>query len=174
MTLEELINPITESQFYDEYWEKRPLIIAGERERFSHLYSSKQMTRLLRYSRPRAPKEMMLAKGGHLWEGDWMQRDGTPRIEKVRAAWGDGYSIIVNGLNKLWEPVAGFAASLQEDLHHPVNVNMYFTPAGSQAIVPHFDIMDVFILQLEGSKIWRVHEPARYLPLPDEQADIPQ
>lgn len=174
MSLAELIYPITPSQFSDDYWEKRPLVVSGEQGRFSNLFSSADIGRLLHYLRPGPPEDLVLIKGSHHYASNWTNPDGSPRLEKVNAAWRDGYTIVVNDLIKLWEPVALFAATLQEDLHHPLNVNMYYTPPGTQAFNPHFDIMDVFVLQLEGSKIWQVREPARNLPLKDEHSDLPQ
>ncbi|MGA9768414.1 MAG: cupin domain-containing protein [Blastocatellia bacterium] len=174
MSLAELIYPITQSQFSDQYWEKRPLTVAGDSKRFSHLFSSADIGRLLHYLRPGPPEDLVLIKGSRHNDSNWTNPDGSPRLEKVSAAFRDGYSIVVNDLGKLWEPVALFAAALQEDLHHPLNVNMYYTPPGTQAFNPHFDIMDVFVLQLEGSKIWEVREPAKELPLKDEHSDLPQ
>lgn len=174
MNLAELIYPITPSQFSDRYWEKRPLIVSGDSSRFSHLFSSTDIGRLLHYLRPGPPEDLVLIKGNRHNDTNWTNPDGSPRLDKVSAAWRDGYTIVVNDLGKLWESVALFAAALQEDLHHPLNVNMYYTPPGTQAFNPHFDIMDVFVLQLEGSKIWEVREPAKELPLPDEHTNLPQ
>ena len=40
-----------------------------------------------------------------------------------------------------------------------VGANVYLTPPGTQGFAPHFDDVDVFILQLEGKKHWRLYEP---------------
>ena len=40
-----------------------------------------------------------------------------------------------------------------------VGTNMYLTPPGTQGFAPHYDDVEVFILQLEGKKHWRVYEP---------------
>lgn len=37
--------------------------------------------------------------------------------------------------------------------------NMYYTPANSQSFAPHYDDVDVFIIQCEGSKRWRLYAP---------------
>jgi hypothetical protein len=174
MSLAELIHPITLSRFLDEHWEKRPVAISGERRRFSHLFSSSDIGRLLQYLKPGPPEDMLLVKGSQHYDGNWTGKSGAPRLDKVRIAWREGYTIVVNDMVSRWEAVARFAAALQADLHHSVNVNLYYTPADVQAFNPHFDIMDVFVLQLEGSKIWEVREPAVLLPLPDEHADLPQ
>eukprot|EP00954_Amorphochlora_amoebiformis_P003993 310054-Amorphochlora_amoeboformis.AAC.1 len=37
--------------------------------------------------------------------------------------------------------------------------NAYLTPSGTQGFAPHFDDVDVYILQLEGRKRWRLYPP---------------
>lgn len=174
MRLEELLHPITPAQFFAEYWEKQPLLIRAERSRFSGLFSSKDLGRLLHYLRPSPPEGMKLIKGGQHYSSNWTTPDGAPRLDAVRAAWREGYTIVVNAMDRLWEPLALLASALQEQLHHPVDINLYFTPPATISASPHFDVMDSFILQVEGSKIWEVHEPVIHLPLPNEQAEIAQ
>ena len=46
--------------------------------------------------------------------------------------------------------------------------NSYLTPRGTQGFSPHYDDVDVFILQTEGRKRWRLYEPldeSQLLPL---------
>ena len=42
-----------------------------------------------------------------------------------------------------------------------VGANVYLTPPGTQGFAPHYDDVDVFLLQLEGKKEWRVYEPPK-------------
>ena len=37
--------------------------------------------------------------------------------------------------------------------------NAYLTPAHCQGFAPHFDDVDAFILQVEGTKRWRLYAP---------------
>jgi lysine-specific demethylase/histidyl-hydroxylase NO66 len=57
------------------------------------------------------------------------------------------------------EPVWKMCASLQEFLGSMVGANVYLTPPGTQGFAPHYDDVEVFILQLEGKKRWRLYEP---------------
>jgi lysine-specific demethylase/histidyl-hydroxylase NO66 len=50
-------------------------------------------------------------------------------------------------------------STLQEFLGSMVGANMYLTPPGTQGFAPHYDDVEVFILQLEGKKRWRLYEP---------------
>ena len=38
--------------------------------------------------------------------------------------------------------------------------NIYWTPKSTQGFAPHYDDVDVFIMQIEGKKRWFVYEPA--------------
>ena len=40
----------------------------------------------------------------------------------------------------------------------------YLTPPGTQGFAPHWDDIEVFILQLEGKKHWKLYSP-RYCQL---------
>jgi hypothetical protein len=46
-----------------------------------------------------------------------------------------------------------------------VQINAYITPAGSQGFSAHYDVHDVFVLQVAGEKHWTVHEPVHVDPL---------
>ncbi|TKR70129.1 hypothetical protein L596_022189 [Steinernema carpocapsae] len=48
---------------------------------------------------------------------------------------------------------------LQELFGSFVGANTYLTPANSAGFAPHWDEIDAFILQLEGSKRWKVYAP---------------
>lgn len=172
MSLQRMISPLSSSRFAENYWEKKPVILEGDGARFAGMFGMTDIARLLQYLKPSPPEGMLLVKGSQHYARRWTNADGTPHPERVRDALQEGFSIIVNGLDKMWEPVGLFAHALQADLHHPVDVNLYVTPPDSQAFSYHWDIMDVFILQVEGSKSWKVHEAAADRPLPDEHADV--
>eukprot|EP01088_Endostelium_zonatum_P016079 TRINITY_DN419_c0_g1_i2.p1 TRINITY_DN419_c0_g1~~TRINITY_DN419_c0_g1_i2.p1 ORF type:complete len:738 (-),score=338.01 TRINITY_DN419_c0_g1_i2:69-2282(-) len=61
-----------------------------------------------------------------------------------------------------------------------VGTNVYITPAGqSQGLAPHSDSAELFILQLSGSKKWKIYNPSEFDPplqtLPNESSeDIPR
>ncbi|WP_437664955.1 cupin domain-containing protein [Sorangium sp. So ce1182] len=174
MSLAELLRPLGPARFFEEHWERAPLLLAAEPGRFSHLFSSQDIGRLLTYGRTRPIDGVLLAKEGHHRDENWIGPDGAPRLDRLKDAWRDGYTLVVNNLHRLWGPVALFAAALEGELHYPVFVNVYATPPGSQGFRAHFDVTDVFVLQLEGRKAWRVREPQIELPLLDEHASSPE
>lgn len=48
---------------------------------------------------------------------------------------------------------------LEEELQCSCGINSYWTPGNSQGFAPHYDDVDVFLLQLEGQKHWRIYSP---------------
>jgi cupin superfamily protein len=89
----------------------------------------------------------------------------------------DGSSIVLQALHRTHGPVIDFAAALTADLGHPVQVNAYLTPPQSQGFSDHYDVHDVFVLQVFGEKRWRIHAPVHPAPLrnqpwTDRRADV--
>ena len=58
--------------------------------------------------------------------------------------------------------------TLADDLGHPVQVNAYVTPPQNQGFADHYDVHDVFVLQVAGEKRWRIREPVLEAPLRDQ------
>lgn len=85
--------------------------------------------------------------------------------EQVLGLFADGATLVFQGLHRLWPPLVDFAGRLAGELAAPVQVNAYLTPAGSQGFATHYDTHDVFVLQVEGHKRWRIHDPVLVDPL---------
>jgi hypothetical protein len=83
--------------------------------------------------------------------------------DKVLRLYADGATLVLQGLHRIWPPLIDFARRLGAELRQPLQVNAYLTPAGNQGFATHYDTNDVFVLQIDGTKRWRIHEPV----LPD-------
>ncbi|MFC7466693.1 cupin domain-containing protein [Actinomadura keratinilytica] len=80
----------------------------------------------------------------------------------------DGATLVLQALHRTWEPVAQFCAGLSTELGHPVQANAYVTPPQNRGFDDHYDVHDVFVLQIEGTKRWLVHRPVHPDPLRDQ------
>ncbi|GMA39121.1 cupin domain-containing protein [Mobilicoccus caccae] len=83
----------------------------------------------------------------------------------------DGSTLVLQALHRTWAPIAEFTAALAGELGHPVQANAYVTPPQSQGFSAHYDVHDVFVLQLAGEKRWIIHEPVLTWPMRDEPWD---
>jgi ribosomal protein L16 Arg81 hydroxylase len=88
---------------------------------------------------------------------------------KVKSLLGLGASLIANHIHRVCPEVAAIAHMLEREFAARVAANVYCSFKGVQAFQTHFDLHDVFALQAEGEKTWRVYESradAPVLPLP--------
>lgn len=92
---------------------------------------------------------------------------------KVKALLDLGASLIANHLHRVCPEVAAVAQMLEREFAARVAANVYCSFKGVQAFQTHFDLHDVFAVQAEGEKCWRVYEaradtPVNPLPPGDE------
>ncbi|MGY1772817.1 cupin domain-containing protein [Blastococcus sp. SYSU D00813] len=85
--------------------------------------------------------------------------------DSVLRLFAEGSTVVLQGLHRLWPPLVEFADQLAADLGHPTQVNAYVTPPSSRGFSAHYDVHDVFVLQVAGEKHWRIHAPVHPDPL---------
>jgi ribosomal protein L16 Arg81 hydroxylase len=84
--------------------------------------------------------------------------DGSLDLVGIRNDFADGYTIVLDGVERHIRAIAALSQSIEVELNFPVQVNAYITPPRSQGLVPHYDDHDVLILQIQGSKTWHIYE----------------
>jgi hypothetical protein len=105
------------------------------------------------------PKEFTTSGGAGAEIADQVSSDAVLRL------FADGSTVVLQGLHRLWPPLIEFADQLAADLGHPTQVNAYITPPASRGFSAHYDVHDVFVLQVAGEKHWTIHEPVLTDPL---------
>ncbi|WP_431218279.1 cupin domain-containing protein [Leifsonia xyli] len=163
--------------FAQEYWGRHPLFtraadLGGD---FSDLFSVDAVDELVASRALRTPFVRM-AKEGDVLPASRFTGPGGFGAEvgdqldsvKVLAEFANGATLVLQGLHRTWPAVAEFSRRLAEELGHPAQVNAYITPASSRGFDPHYDVHDVFVLQIAGEKHWRIHAPVHVDPLRDQ------
>lgn len=163
--------------FAAEYWGRRPLLSRADslESDFSDLFSSEAVDELVSERGLRTPFMRMAVEGNVLAKDRFTASGGfgaeivdQVSSEKVLAEFAGGATIVLQGLHRTWPPIIDFTTRLVTDLGHPVQVNAYITPASSRGFDPHYDVHDVFVLQIAGEKRWRIHSPVHADPLADQ------
>jgi len=77
---------------------------------------------------------------------------------KAKALMGLGASLIANHLHRVCPPVGAVARMLALEFAARTFANVYCSFKGVQAFQTHFDLHDVFAVQAEGRKTWRIYE----------------
>eukprot|EP01127_Copromyxa_protea_P018301 TRINITY_DN5724_c0_g1_i3.p1 TRINITY_DN5724_c0_g1~~TRINITY_DN5724_c0_g1_i3.p1 ORF type:complete len:399 (-),score=83.01 TRINITY_DN5724_c0_g1_i3:4-1200(-) len=90
--------------------------------------------------------------------------DGTPKeYAPADGKWiwnkfnGEGVSLRLKCPQEFSPPLHKMMFILEELWGAGVSANVYLTPKSHQGFAPHYDDVEVFILQVEGSKRWRLY-----------------
>lgn len=78
---------------------------------------------------------------------------------QVISGYRNGATVVLQGLHLTDPALARFANNLALELDQPVQINAYLSPSSARGLDVHFDYHDVFVIQLEGTKRWRVWAP---------------
>lgn len=157
--LRSFLHPLTPEELFGEYWEKKPYL-ALHRDRLVQppLLSIADVDALIQLTTTEKDIKIVKMDGeDYSFRQAPRSADGSPDIFSLYRAHQDGYTIIVYNMQRRWGPVADLCRSLEAALHHRVRGNLYFTPPRSQGFSAHYDTEEVFVLQLEGSKLWRLY-----------------
>lgn len=79
--------------------------------------------------------------------------------EDILTLYADGATLILNRGDALLPALANVCRKLTRELGFPTQTNIYITPRNSAGFAKHSDDHDVLILQIAGSKSWRVYTP---------------
>lgn len=170
----------TADVFADENWGRAPrLTRAGElASGFADLFSPAAVDELVSERGLRTPFLRMAKDGTVLPAGRFTRSGGAGASiadqaadDKILAAMDDGATLVLQALHRSWPPLVDFGSRLADELGHPVQVNAYITPPQNQGFAPHYDVHDVFVLQVEGRKRWVIHAPVVEAPLDNQPWD---
>ncbi|XP_069495358.1 gamma-aminobutyric acid receptor subunit rho-3 isoform X2 [Ambystoma mexicanum] len=163
---ESLISPVGQEEFFKHYWEQQPVLIKRDSPIVAAYYQSlfqvtdlKELCHLGIYygkdvnvCRCVNGKKKVLNKNGKVNHmqlmKDFERNKATIQFHQPQR--------FKDELWKIQEKLECFFGSL-------VGSNVYITPSESQGLPPHYDDVEVFILQLEGEKHWRLYKPTVHL-----------
>jgi peptidylprolyl isomerase len=91
--------------------------------------------------------------------------------DEIERLWSDGATLQVMHPQQRNDAVWRLSSALEDTFGSLVGANCYITPKHAQGLAPHFDDVEVFVLQLEGAKEWTLHKSEFALPR-DYSADF--
>ena len=151
--------------FLSKVWASRVHLHRTDPDDLVGLLSLDDADHLLTSTAIRTPSIRMAQDGSVLPESAYTrgatlagkQLTGLVDAAKALALFGDGATVVLQGLHRYWPPLTRLVAELELELGHPCQANAYLTPPGSQGFAVHSDTHDVFVFQTAGSKLWEVH-----------------
>lgn len=161
-----LLQPLDVDTFLDEIWASRHHHIQRCRPGYFDrlLPGPSAVDELLEHVQPE-PSAVRLVKGGEDKDpAAYRRADGGLDPARARDGLAEGYTIVVNGVERYLRTIASLSHSIEVELNFPTRVNAYVTPPESTGFAPHYDPHDVLVLQIQGSKTWHVSDGAAVPP----------
>ena len=171
-SLEWLIHPVRKELFFEEYWEKQPLVIKrSEPKYFGSLLSLDEVDRVLTTLDLRYPNVTLKNADRKITSEDYTVRGDSLDVAKVYQLFAEGSTITLAYLDTVVPALTSFCRSLESEFSFPFQANAYLTPAGAKGAKHHYDTHDVFVLQVVNSKQWTTYGTPIELPLSGQDFD---
>jgi len=171
-TLEWLIQPITTERFFEENWEKKPLVVQREcAEYYRSLLTLDEVDRVLATLDLRYPNVVLKNAARDVSPEDYTVRGGSLDVARVYELFAEGSTVTLAYLDTAIPALTALCRGLEAEFSHPFQANVYLTPPGSQGAKVHYDTHDVFVLQVTGSKRWTIFGTPVELPLRNQDFD---
>jgi ribosomal protein L16 Arg81 hydroxylase len=173
LTFADLMAPISPEIFLEQNWENQPLHIRRRETGFyEKLLTHRDVEEAIVSGGLRYPS-LQLARDGRFFTAESFTRSirsgddvfaGIPNLDRIGAEYRSGATISLPGFHRAWRPLGALAAAVEEQFDHVVHTNVYITPGNANGFSAHYDTHEVFVLQIAGSKRWRIEKPPLSLP----------
>jgi len=154
-----LISPISKTEFFKTYHEKEALLSKhNDANKFNGLLSIDRIDEIIASTELPPSSLDMVRKEPPIERSYYTFKNGNIDRGAVIRHYQEGATIILPQLHLADEILAKFCRSLENVFSSHVQTNIYLTPGSSQGFNTHFDDHDVFVIQLSGTKKWRLYQ----------------
>ena len=111
---DQLMNPICSKTFFEEYWENKPLLLSRDKSNYyQKLFSVNDVDRVLYFSRIKSPEIRVVENQQELLPAKYSQENGSINLNQIYKSYYEDHTLVINGLNQYWHPLAVFCSDLQ-------------------------------------------------------------
>lgn len=182
-TVEWLLGSKSIDEFAQQYYERAPLHVVRDRAGFyDRFFSLAELERVI-FSTEIAKEGLFATKDGtparedsYVRKLDFSATGGAPKTiidaDRVGTLFAHGCSIVVDRIQVHSSGMASLCRALEAFFRARAAANVYLTPGGgSQGFSAHYDTHDAVIIQIEGTKQWRLYDWGTELALREQRHD---
>ena len=167
ISMQSLMWPISEDEFRARYWERKPLIVhRNDPAYYGDLFTLEDFDRSVMRGRGYVKTAEATAK-----KQAKLQGTNATVLERLLSDMREGHTLILDGLQDFDPNLGHLCRLLGQEIGARFQTNLYLTPPNGKGFTPHWDNHDVFVLQVMGSKHWKVEKTRRTLPEKDGQIE---
>jgi ribosomal protein L16 Arg81 hydroxylase len=160
LTLASLIAPANEADFREFYWEREPLVVhRGDPDYYDGLFSLADFDEAI----TRSPDYVKMANA-ETKKNKSYRPSSAEGLEAVLDDMRSGGTLVLDQLHNREPRLKLLCQALAPEFGHRFQTNLYLTPPNGKGFSPHWDNHDVFILQVVGSKHWKIEKQRRTFP----------
>ena len=170
MTLQEILAPITLDDFFTNYYEKKHLVIRkNNKETFKDVLTVEDIDKMFYTVSNHHPNFRLVDHSlNEVPDPKTYTVKNSDLIDPLKfvKSFEAGCTLVMSNLEHKIEGCRRLTNEFESFFKHRTQSNIYLTPKNAQGFATHYDSHDVFILQFEGSKTWRIYNNA--MPLADK------
>ena len=160
--------PVAPRDFFSKYWTREAVLLRAAGRDFDRYFGWDALNSVLNIP-DLGTSIVKVARGDRPAPLDEYTTtvDGRTIVNprSVLALFDDGASFGITGADLYWAPLRAVADGIYDALLESPNLNVYCSPPNIQGFHCHFDQHEVFVLQIEGAKHWRVFKPTTEWPV---------
>jgi ribosomal protein L16 Arg81 hydroxylase len=165
-TLAKLIAPVTEEEFRARHFERRPLLVQRQDPNYyGNLLTLQDFDDGIASAPGSVKTAEAKSKKATKYEGGGAS---SLPFERILGEMRDGATLVLDAFNTRESKLNLLCRLLEQQTGHRYQTNIYLTPPNGAGFTPHWDNHDVFILQVLGTKHWRMEKERRTFPNRDE------
>ena len=167
--LQWLLGDTSLDEFFDRNFEKDLLHVNGRsRNYYEAVFAPADLDKIVAQSPEFVRQHMKHFRETHVGANENTTARSDPpdgSAASLRAAHERGYTLVLRDMFRAWLPVAHLTREIQSVFFARLEVHLFVTPAGAQGLPAHYDSDDSFVLQISGSKHWRIFHNEVALPM---------
>jgi bifunctional lysine-specific demethylase and histidyl-hydroxylase NO66 len=161
MTLAALLGPKEWEEFRHAFRQRVTMVRdrSDSPDRFQSLWAEWELEAACRFTpAPHHEHFRLLIRGKKIPSSAFIDGTGAFREEAFRQLRASGASVAFGNFEDFSNIALALSRALEAEFKLPVQVNLYVTPGSNQGLGVHVDPHDVLILQIQGEKVWDIHE----------------
>jgi len=178
-SISDIVNGLNEtlesSNFFDSTWQKNKIVL---RNQFTQLQLDQifplDLFDMLLTSGGIVSPHLDIVLGGKKMPAPMLQSPspGT-NVKYLIDKLDGGATLRLPHIEQHMNPLADFCRDFERIIGMPIRANLYLTPAFSQGFKPHYDLDDIFVIQVLGNKTWTLHpDYSNQVSLPNREQDF--
>lgn len=175
----EIIAPVTVEDFFSNYYEKDVLHVKRADENYyKDVLTSEEISTYLDRQDIFYPSVRIVKDGKEIPNVEYTKKgvpighhkkDGIINTDKAFALFNNGATMVIQAGQRYFDHLSKCCLALSQKFNSPVQANLYITPDRSVGFNPHWDTHDVFVLQISGTKTWKLYGFEKELPTKNQK-----